>query len=184
MLTGPTGSGKSTLLRLLATALRPHEGQVLWNEQPLWTHRQQLRPSIAFLGHALHVWDDLSPRDNLVAWARLGGLTADPDALLRRVVLDPDRPDPVRTLSAGMKRRLGLARLLLKRPSLALLDEPFGALDPEGRALVLEIVQQLQAHGSTVVIATHLPDSAQSVCSHHLALEAGKIVASTQLVDP
>jgi len=184
MVTGPNGSGKSTLLRLLATALKPHQGRVLWGERNLWQDREALRGGIAFLGHSLHVWDDLSPRDNLVAWARMGSLQADPDALLERVDLDPKRTDPVRTLSAGMKRRLAIARMLLKRPSLALLDEPFGALDPAGRALVLEVIDELRASGTTLAIATHLPDSARSGCSHHLQLEAGQIVSAGPLGEP
>ena len=177
MLTGPNGSGKSTLLRLLATAIKPHQGQVLWGDRVLWEQRELLRSRIAFLGHALHVWDDLSPRENLVAWARLGGLSVDPDALLRRVDLDPTRSDPVRALSAGMKRRLAIARLLLKQPQLALLDEPFGALDPEGRALVLDVIAELRARGTTLAIATHLPKSAAPGCTHHVHLEAGQIIS-------
>ena len=90
------------------------------------------------------MWDDLSPRQNLQAWARMTGREDHSEALLERVSLDPNRPDPVRALSAGMKRRLALARMLMKSPDLALLDEPFGALDPEGRHLVLSVIRDLQ----------------------------------------
>ena len=109
MLTGANGSGKSTLLRCLATALRPHAGQATIGGRDLWRERAVLRPHIGYLAHQLHVWDDLSPTENLLAWARLGGLSADPAALLRRVGLEPGRRDPVRALSAGMKRRLALS---------------------------------------------------------------------------
>lgn len=175
MLTGPNGSGKSTLLRCVATALKPHHGTIRFDGQDLWTERSGLRAHIGFLGHQLHMWDDLSPVDNLRAWARLGGQTADPRALLDRVGLEPDRPDPVRTMSAGMKRRLALARLLLKEPRLALLDEPFGALDPDGRELVLEVLHQLKQGGSTVMLATHLPRVAARACTHGVVLEDGKL---------
>ena len=176
MLTGPNGSGKSTLLRCLATALKPHQGSVHFDGKELWSHRRELRHRIAYLGHQLHVWDDLSPRQNLQAWARMTGREDRSEALLERVSLDPNRSDPVRALSAGMKRRLALARMLMKSPDLALLDEPFGALDPEGRQLVLSVIQDLQERGATVALATHLPDFAADVCSHHLALEAGQAV--------
>ena len=87
------------------------------------------------------------------------------------------RSDPVRALSAGMKRRLAIARLLLKQPQLALLDEPFGALDPDGRALVLDVIAELRARGTTLAIATHLPKSAAPGCTHHVHLEAGQIIS-------
>lgn len=181
MMTGPNGSGKSTLLRCLATALKPHQGQVLFEGQDLWSNRRSLRHRIAYLGHQLHVWDDLSPRQNLQAWSRMTGRADRSAELLQRVSLDPTRSDPVRALSAGMKRRLALARMLLKSPSLALLDEPFGALDPEGRQLVLSVIEDLKADGATVLLATHLPDFAAPLCSHHLALESGRAVRAEAL---
>ena len=122
MLTGANGSGKSTLLRCLATALKPHEGLIRYDGRDLWQNRGELRPGIAYLAHQLHLYDDLSQRDNLEVWARMGGLKADADELLTRVGLDPKRSDPVRALSAGMKRRLALARILIKSPKLLLLD--------------------------------------------------------------
>lgn len=176
LVVGANGSGKTTLLRCLATALKPDHGTITVDGLDLWTHRRALRPRIAYLSHALQVWDDLSPLDNLEAWARLGGLDADPTALLRRVGLDPSRRDPVRALSAGMKRRLALARVLLKRPSLVLLDEPFSALDPQGRAVVVDVVQELRAAGTTLVLVSHLPDFAQRCTTHAIALDAGRIV--------
>lgn len=176
MVVGANGSGKTTLLRCLATALKPHQGAIEVDGVDLWGNREGLRPRIAFLSHALHVWDDLSPRDNLLAWTKLGGLRSDPDALLRRVGLDPARPDPVRTMSAGMKRRLALARMLLKRPALALLDEPFSALDPEGRAVVVGVVDELRSEGTTVVVVSHLPEFAQRCTTHAVAMSDGRIV--------
>jgi len=178
MVIGANGSGKSTLLRCLATALRADEGQILMDGQDLWTHRLTLRPSISYLAHQLHVWDDLSPTENLAAWARLGGMKADPGALLERVGLDPDRTDPVGALSAGMKRRLALARTLLKTPRLLLLDEPFSALDPEGRALVAEVANEHRARGATLFLATHMPRAAVACCDRAVRLESGQLVWS------
>ena len=176
MLTGPNGSGKSTMLRCMATALKPHRGHILVDGTDLWENRQTLRAEIAYLGHELHVWDDLSPRQNLQAWNRLGRFEVDVDGLLERVNLEPHRDHPVRAMSAGMKRRLGLARLLLKKPRLALLDEPFGALDPEGRELVLDVIRELRTSGTTIALATHLPRIGAQACTHGLALEAGQLL--------
>jgi heme exporter protein A len=120
------------------------------------------------------MWDDLSAVENLKTWSKLGGMADRSFELVARVGLDAQRADPVSTFSAGMRRRLALARLLLKRPAVALMDEPFGALDPDGRELVIEVVNGLTAGGSTVVLATHLPDVAARCCPQVLRLEAGR----------
>lgn len=177
MVTGANGSGKTTLLRCLATALAPHHGSATLDGHSLWTERRRLRQQIAFFSHASRLYDDLSGADNLRAWARLGGLPCDAERLLSRVGL-PVRRDPVRTYSAGMKRRLALARMLLKRPRLALLDEPFSALDPAGRDLVADVVRELIDNGALLVMATHLPSVAAALCDRSLHMEAGRIVWS------
>src|SRR5688500_20051741 len=133
MLLGHNGSGKSTLIRCLSTALRVHEGRIRFDGHDLWEDRAKLRSRIAVLGHQPALYDDLSASENLSVWAQLGGIQADVRGLLEQVGLDPDRRDPVRTFSAGMRRRVAIARMLLKQPELVLLDEPFTALDPGGR---------------------------------------------------
>ena len=176
---GPNGSGKSTLLRCLATALKPHAGSIQIGGVSLWTNRDSLRPHIGYLAHQHHLWGDLSGRQNLATWARLGGYDIDPSALLERVGLSAERTGPVRDYSAGMRRRLALARLLMKRPRLVLLDEPFAALDPEGRALVLDLVGAMRADGATVVIATHLPEVAAPLTDTVIHMDRGYRVAPT-----
>lgn len=175
MLIGHNGSGKSTLLRCLATALRPHHGRMLLAGEDIWRYRFRIRPDIAYLGHAHHVYGDLSGRENLAVWARLGGQKADASALLARVGLDPARHDPVRTYSAGMRRRLALARMLLKKPRLVLMDEPFSALDPEGRQLIIDIALELREGGATLVLASHVPAMAALCCSHVGVLDQGRL---------
>lgn len=175
MLLGHNGSGKSTLIRCLATAQRIHEGQIRYGGRDLWTHRAELRRNIAVMGHAPALYDDLSARENLSVWASLGQMTADVGELLERVGLDPARRDPVRTFSAGMRRRVALARLLLKRPELVLLDEPFTALDPAGRDLLIQVIRDLRATGATLVMATHLPAVARPVAEHAVILDAGRV---------
>lgn len=175
MLTGANGSGKTTLLRCIATALRPSHGSAHWNGQDLWDQRAECRPVISLYSHASALYDDLSGPDNLTLWAKLAGREAQVAERLAEVGLE-HRPDPVRTYSAGMKRRLALARALLKDPELLLLDEPFAALDPEGRDLVLDLARTRQAKGTTLVLATHIPNEAAKLCGRHIHLEAGQIV--------
>ncbi|MEZ4240273.1 MAG: heme ABC exporter ATP-binding protein CcmA [Myxococcota bacterium] len=176
MLLGHNGSGKSTLLRCVATAQKVHQGEIRFGGQSLWPNRGALREKIAVLSHAPALYDDLSAGENLQVWARLGGHQADVPALLTRVGIDPARRDPVRTFSAGMRRRVAIARMLLKRPELVLLDEPFTALDPAGRRWLLDVISELRAGGATLIMATHLPQVAREVADRALILEAGKVV--------
>ena len=175
MLTGANGSGKTTLLRCIATALRPHAGTLTVLDHAAWADRERVRPKIGLLSHELRVYDDLSARDNLAVWANVGGLTVDVPAWLERVRL-PDRPDPVRTYSAGMRRRVALALVWMKQPELWLLDEPFAALDPEGRRLVGDLVTAERARGATVIIATHHPATTAPSCDVAAHLEGGRVV--------
>jgi heme exporter protein A len=178
LLLGANGSGKTTLLRVLATALRPHHGEARWGGRPLWDDREALRPAIALWSHATHLYDDLSARENLLVWARLGGYPSDAATLgarLARVGLADTGDRPVRAFSAGMKRRLALARTLLKRPRLALLDEPFTNLDAEGTALVGAVIDELKADGASVILSTHTPDLGRRHCERALRLEDGRV---------
>jgi heme exporter protein A len=127
--------------------------------------------------HKLMLYDDLSapgePHHLGPAWAAWRRTWR---GVLRRVGLDPDRHDPVRTFSAGMRRRAALARLLLKKPAVVLLDEPFTALDPAGRELLMGVIRELRDAGATVLMATHLPQVARAVAEHAMILERGRQV--------
>jgi len=176
LVTGPNGSGKTTLLRCLATALRPHVGTIRFNEQDLWANRFRLRSRIGFLAHASRLYNDLSARENLKVWARLGGIHNDIDEVLGWVDLPTDRHEAVRTYSAGMRRRLSMAIALLERPALMLVDEPFATVDPDGRELMGKVLTQMREAGTTMVMASHMPKAAGKFCTTAIHLDAGQIV--------
>lgn len=176
LLVGANGSGKTTLLRTLATALAPHHGTATLGGRDLWAERRALRPRIGLLTHASGLYADLTGRENLHTWAALLGEPPDLDALLDRVGLLSDADRAVRTYSAGMTRRLSLARLLLKTPDLTLLDEPFSALDPVGRDLVVQTVRALRARGTTLLLSTHHAGLAEGLCDEAIKLDHGQIV--------
>ncbi len=178
LLTGHNGSGKTTLLRLLATLLRPTTGEVLVFGENAVAARSTLRPRIALLGHTSFLYEDLTARENCVLLARLlGRPLVDIDGLLERAGLRGRADQTVRTFSAGMKKRLAIARLLLKQPKLALLDEPFGELDPSGLAEMEEHIRSLSRSGTTVVLATHQVEHGRSLCTQHLHLAGGRASA-------
>ena len=181
MLAGRNGSGKSTLLRVLATALRPDLGTARVAGLDTVADRDELRRKVALLDHRSHVYDVLSALENLELLARF--VSRGEDALDRnrlRTVLEEvglaDRAsDPVATFSAGMRKRLALARVLLKAPEVALLDEPYGELDPPGFRLVDGVLDRLRRRGATVVMSTHLVDRGRDHCDRALVLSEGGV---------
>ena len=173
---GANGSGKSTLLRILATAIRADAGTLRIGGFDVVSHREDVRRMTALLGHASYLYEQLTARENLdVFAAHLGSGRELVTPLLERVGLASRDRDAVATFSAGMRKRLSFARLLLQRPHVALLDEPYGQLDPEGFALVDEIVRDLRAGGATVIMATHQLERGRSLGDAVLSLEAGQV---------
>jgi heme exporter protein A len=180
LLTGHNGSGKTTLLRLVATALSPTAGRVEVLGRDVVANREAVRRDVALLSHASFLYEDLTAQQNLVVLARLLGIPSPQDAasaLLTRVGLTRRSDTPVRSFSAGMRKRLAIARLLLKAPSIALLDEPFGELDPQGIRDMEAIIAELKAGGVTVILATHLVEQGLSLCEERLHLQDGRAVA-------
>ncbi len=179
LLTGHNGSGKTTLLRLLATAIRASAGTVQVLGLDAATQREDIRAQVGLLSHANFLYEDLDAHENLGVVARLLGRSgAEVPELLGRVGLAERGRDPVRVFSAGMRKRLAIARLLLQAPRLALLDEPFGELDPAGIAEMEAHIRELRATGVTLVIATHQVSQGLALCTERLHLEDGRSAAA------
>lgn len=181
LLTGHNGSGKTTLLRLVATALSPTHGRVEVRGNDCVAARDTVRREVALLSHASFLYEDLTAHQNLVVLARLLGLEAPADVageLLLKVGLTKRSDSPVRQFSAGMRKRLAIARLLMKAPAVALLDEPFGELDPGGIQAMEKIIRELKDSGVTVILATHLVEQGQALCEERLHLQEGRAVAA------
>jgi heme exporter protein A len=177
LLTGHNGSGKTTLLRMIGTASFPTAGRIDVLGLDTRSHRTTLRCELGLLSHASFIYEDLTAAQNLKVLARLLGLKgADErvDELLSRVGLKARSDDPARQFSAGMRKRLAIARLLLKAPRLALLDEPFGELDPAGIVQMEGLIRELAQAGTTIVLATHLVEQGQALTQARLHLENGR----------
>lgn len=178
VLAGRNGSGKSTLLRVLATAIRADRGGGRILGFDLRHDRVRVRRRTALLGHHSNLYEALSALENLQVAARFLGRDSTRPVLeerLAEVGLGDRADDPVSTFSAGMRKRLALARTLLQEASLVLLDEPYGQLDPAGFRLVDGVVGRLRGAGVTVVLATHLLERGSALCDRGLVLEAGRV---------
>jgi len=156
---GPNGSGKTSLLRMLCGLLLPAQGEVRWQGVDIQSQRAEFLAELAYVGHLHGIKEDLTPRENLrlaraLARSRPG---LDVDQALAQVGLYGFEDLAARTLSAGQRRRVALARLLLSDAPLWILDEPFTALDKTGKALVEALLEQHSRDGGMAVLTTHQP---------------------------
>ena len=155
LIEGDNGSGKTTLLKVLSGLLEPTAGQILLRGTPLTLAR--LSHQVALLGHLLGLKMELSTLQNLRFAVGLGGIRAGitPQLALASVGLDGYEDQPVRTLSAGQRKRVALARLLLVPAALWLLDEPYANLDREGIELVNRVLDSHARRGGAALITSH-----------------------------
>jgi heme exporter protein A len=179
MVAGRNGSGKSTLFRVLSTAIRPDRGTGLVGGFNVLNEREDVRKITALLSHYSYLYESLSARENLHVVADHLGLGRNGImSILERVNLAGRADDAVSTFSAGMRKRVSFARVLLQEPKVVMLDEPYGQLDPEGFVLVDEVVRELKAKGTTVLIATHQLERGSSLADDAILLDAGRVAWS------
>ncbi len=177
LLTGHNGSGKTTLLRMISTATFPTAGSIKIFGAETREKREDLRHDVALLSHASFLYEDLTAAQNLTLVAEFLALDQPKQlvaSLLERIGLTSRADSPVRQFSAGMRKRLTIARLLMKAPKLALFDEPFGELDPAGILQMENLLRELQAAGTTIVLATHLVEQGQALTQERLHLDQGR----------
>jgi heme exporter protein A len=160
VLTGANGSGKSSLLRLVAGLLAPAAGRLWWGAAPVAIDVAGHHARLHYVGHQDAVKPVMTPCESLGFWAALRGfeLPASAPAIrnaLAAFALDGFADWPCRWLSAGQRRRLALARLLVAPAPLWLLDEPSGALDDDGQARLEQAIASHRAAGGRVMVATH-----------------------------
>ena len=167
---GGNGAGKTTLLRVLATVVRPGAGRLELLGLDAAHQRDRLRARIGYVGHQVGLYPALTVLENLEFFATLHGLgRREAEAAMLHVRLAPLARRRVEQLSRGQQQRLALARAVLHRPELLVLDEPDASLDAEGRALLGQLFE-----GRTVVMATHDPTLARELCDRAMLLKAGR----------
>jgi heme exporter protein A len=155
---GPNGSGKTTLLRCVTGLTRADEGEILWNGEDIRRVPAPFHGNLLFSGHLPGIKDDLSAEENLQGALALRGIPASADACraaLGEAGLGKRALLPARRLSAGQRRRIGLARLLLDPAPVWALDEPLTALDDAGQQLFGRLLERHLARGGLALLATH-----------------------------
>lgn len=171
---GPNGSGKTTTLGMLMGVVNPTSGSFSWFGEPA-THLTRKKIG-AVLEHPIF-YPYLSGQKNLELNAMIKG--ADPGNIpkvLETVELTARRDDKFRTYSLGMKQRLAIASALVSDPIILILDEPTNGLDPMGIAEIREIIKKIAADGKTIILASHLLDEVQKVCTHFAVLKRGTLM--------
>lgn len=185
-LLGSNGAGKTTIVRILSTLLRPDAGTATVNGFDVATDPVRVRESISLTGQFAAVDEILSGRENMILVARLrhlkpAGRVA--DDLLARFDLTEAASRKVSTYSGGMRRRLDIAMSLVGQPKVIFLDEPTTGLDPEGRLEVWQVVRELAAHGTTVLLTTQYLQEAEQLADRIAILHQGRIIANGSLAE-
>lgn len=173
---GPNGSGKTTMLGIITDILKPTSGSYkLFDEVPNESHRRQIG---TFL-ETPNFYHYLSGEKNLQIAAAIKGKGAeDIPKVLDIVDLTQRKDSRFSTYSLGMKQRLAIASCLLGNPEVMIFDEPTNGLDPVGIAEIRELIKKLHLEGKTIIMASHLLDEVEKVCSHVAILKKGELVAT------
>ncbi len=171
---GPNGSGKTTLLAVLLDVLRPSGGRFTWFEGREGNH---VRKRIGALLETPNFYPYLNADQNLSIVASIKRVSTSLDHLLELVQLKERRRSPYKTYSLGMKQRLALAACLVGDPDVLILDEPTNGLDPEGMVEVRHIIRKIAAQGKTIILASHMLDEVEKICSDVAIIKKGRLMA-------
>jgi heme exporter protein A len=172
LVTGANGSGKTSLLRALCGLAHPEDGRILWGDRNVQEDLREFHAELVYLGHEPPLKGDLTARENLRYWigVRRTLTMSELDAALARVGAEGWSEQPVRTLSAGQKRRVAIAGVLLFAAPLWLLDEPATNLDVDGQRLVSSLIDEHVGAGGLVIAAVHHELGLKSVAPQRLEL--------------
>ncbi len=172
---GPNGSGKTTLLGVILDVLKDFTGTYTWVD---FSNNTTARRSIGAFLETPNFYHYLSAEANLHIVAKIKELKSpDIDGILKQVGLYDRRKSKFSSFSLGMKQRLAIASSLLSNPDIIVLDEPTNGLDPEGIVEIRDLINTLRKEGKTLIIASHLLDEVEKVCTHVAILKKGKLLS-------
>lgn len=178
---GPNGSGKTTTLGIILDVLKANSGEYLWfGEQPTYKQRQR----IGSLLETPIFYPYLSAVNNLKIVADIKNVSYEKiDELLSVVRLSERKNSKFKTFSLGMKQRLAISAALIGDPEVLILDEPTNGLDPKGIAEMRELIIDISKRGITIILASHLLDEVQKICTHVVVLSKGKKLSDGKVSD-
>lgn len=180
-LLGPNGAGKSTLMRTIATIQLPDEGKIMLDDIDVIADPMSLRKVLGYLPQEFGVYPKISASDMLEYFAALKGISAGSERakavkyVLEAVNLYDDRNKYVAGFSGGMKRRFGIAQLLLAAPRLIIVDEPTAGLDPSERNRFLNVLREI-ASTNIIIFSTHIVEDIKDLCNDMAIISGGKIL--------
>ena len=172
-LIGNNGAGKSTLLRIISTLSKPTQGRIIFYEKSKKVNVREWRQKIGIISHENRLYGDLSSEDNLRVFGTLYGvknLDINIDQVLRKTDLFHVAKMPVNNFSSGMKKRLMIARLMLCKPEILILDEPFAGLDQSSIQWFQNYLTSFHKQGGTVLMVTHQLDLGLKLATRLLVL--------------
>ena len=180
---GPNGSGKTTLLGIVMDVLKANKGEFLWFGKPGGSPEQ--RKKIGSLLETPNYYSYLSGTDNLKITQAISGrgTKKDIDEVLKKVNLYDRRWSSFKSFSLGMKQRLAIGAALLGNPKVLVLDEPTNGLDPVGISDIRKLIVELKEQGHTIIMASHLLDEVEKVCTHAAILKTGNLITTGDVAE-
>lgn len=170
---GPNGSGKSTTLGIILNVVNKSGGSFSWFDGQLSTH--DALKKVGAIIERPNFYPYMTAKQNLALICKIKGIATDKiDQKLEIVHLFERRDSKFSTFSLGMKQRLAIASALLNDPEILILDEPTNGLDPEGIHEIREIIKSIASNGTTILLASHLLDEVEKVCSHVIVIRKGE----------
>ena len=181
-LLGPNGAGKTTTISMLATLLRPDQGDALIMGHSILKAPMEVKAALGFVPQEIALYEDLSARENLVFWGKMYGLRGAVlrkrvDEVLETIGLSDRAGGRVAKFSGGMKRRVNIGVALLHKPQVIYMDEPTVGIDPQSRRNILDSVVSLKEGGMTVLYTTHYMEEAQELSDHIAIMDHGELIA-------
>jgi lipooligosaccharide transport system ATP-binding protein len=178
---GPNGAGKTTTMKMVHCVLPLTSGRLAVAGMDVTKHAREIKKMIGVASQEDNLDPDFTVFHNLMVYARYFDIPNEDaqkraEELLKFVQLEEKRNVVIDQLSAGMKRRLILARALINEPQILILDEPTTGLDPQGRHLIWDKIRSLQKQGVTIILTTHYMDEAAQLCDRTLIIDNGKVI--------
>jgi ABC-2 type transport system ATP-binding protein len=175
-LLGPNGAGKTTTIEILEGLRERNGGEVKVLGDDPWTKGYDLHKKLGIIPQGFTFFPKATPREAVSYYATLFGVKADPDEILRKVILEDASKILFENLSGGQKQKLGLALALVNQPELLFLDEPTTGLDPQARRNMWEVIRGLEKQGHTIMLTTHYLEEAEVLSDRVAIMHHGKII--------